>query len=154
MNDLITLNKTWNISAQFCFPQNVPLNSLSLELPVPCSLLLNVPMERSAAVENATPGKENPSNLYEGLNALSGCRQTSLLDMSRLHHTLLNILCSAWWLMMGCFGGSWGGLFTEACWLHNCGNTTGTLLIIKTFFLNGKGGYSHPPLTDCPLPKS
>merc|ERR1719263_1030741 len=26
---------------------------------------------------------------------------------------------------MGCFGGSWGGLFTEACWLHNCGNTTG-----------------------------
>jgi len=28
-------------------------------------------------------------------------------------------------MMMGCFGGSWGGLFTEACWLHNCGNTTG-----------------------------
>merc|ERR1711953_1521522 len=28
-------------------------------------------------------------------------------------------------MMMGCFGGSWGGLFTDACLLHNCGNTTG-----------------------------
>merc|ERR1712037_300095 len=28
-------------------------------------------------------------------------------------------------MMMECFGGSWGGLFTEACQLPNCGNTTG-----------------------------
>merc|ERR1712037_889285 len=35
--------------------QNVPLNSPSLVLPAPYLKVLNVPMERSAAVENATP---------------------------------------------------------------------------------------------------
>merc|ERR1719507_1028083 len=35
--------------------QNVPLNSLSLVLPAPYLKVLNVPMERSAAVENAIP---------------------------------------------------------------------------------------------------
>merc|ERR1719275_265101 len=35
--------------------QNVPLNSPSLVLPAPYLKVLNVPMGRSAAVENATP---------------------------------------------------------------------------------------------------
>ena len=37
-------------------------------------------------------------------------------------------------MMMECGGGSWAGYHTEACMLPNCGNTTGTLIIIQTLF--------------------
>ena len=44
----------------FSPPQNVPLNSLSSDPPAPYLRQPNVPMERSAAVESATPGEGNP----------------------------------------------------------------------------------------------
>ena len=45
----------------FSSPQNVRWNSLDLELPAHYLKLLNVLMERSAAVDSATLSKENPS---------------------------------------------------------------------------------------------
>ena len=54
-------NVTFSAPTKFP-PQNVRLTSLSLDLPAPYLKVLNVPLERSAAVENATPSEENPSN--------------------------------------------------------------------------------------------
>ena len=60
----VLLNQTWHIFAHFFSLQNVRLNSLSLELPVPYLKLLNVLMERSAAVDNATLSGEIPRRTF------------------------------------------------------------------------------------------
>ena len=120
------------IAAQICSPQNVPLNSLSLDPPALYLNSPNVPTERSAAVDNATPGSFGP---FEPNFDPCWSKCHPRWGVSSTKNVNCYFLPS---LMMMCSGGSveassnasgsWTGYNTDVCMRPDCGTTTGNVL--------------------------